>query len=145
MVRWNWECFTVMCMSHQGVDLPRARSLIQSVLKKRKEKSWRSNPKGKVNRDLQKYISHNWSKLTHLCPWKIYWADFHNFLHINPSDEKFEFFALCWYIYVPAGINGLIQSEWIKMQFKVDNEPYLSEQECLTHYLTWSFLWVLSQ
>ncbi len=26
--------------------------------------------------------------LTHLCPGKDYWADFHNFLHMNPSDDQ---------------------------------------------------------
>ncbi len=55
--------------------------------------------------------------LTHLCPRKDYWADFYNFLHVHPSDdqmkissksEKFDFFTLCRYIFVPPGINGLI-------------------------------------
>ncbi len=72
--------------------------------------------------------------LTHLCPRKDYWADFYNFLHMNPSDdqmknagpiihdfyrissksEKFEFFTLCRYIFVPPGINGLMVSELLE-------------------------------
>ena len=28
------------------------------------------------------------SRLTHLCPGKNYWADFYNFLHMNPSDDQ---------------------------------------------------------
>ncbi len=49
-----------------------------------------------------------------------------NFFHLNPSDdqmkkilsksEKFEFFALCQYIYVPVGINGL--TETLKIVFQ---------------------------
>ncbi len=43
---------------------------------------------------------------------KNYWADFYKLLHINSSDDQmkkmFGFFALCWYIFVPPGINGLM-------------------------------------
>ncbi len=68
-------------------------------------------------------------QLTYLCPRKDYWADFYNFLHMNPSDdqmkklnrissksERFELFTLCRYIFVPPGINGLNSNFWLLHQ-----------------------------
>ena len=37
-----------------------------------------------ITKDLLKLDSY----LTHLCPGKYYWADFYNFLHMNPSDDQ---------------------------------------------------------
>ena len=40
------------------------------------------------------------TSLTHLCPGEDYWADFYNFLHMNPSDDQMKNNIL-------VGINGL--------------------------------------
>ena len=45
----------------------------------------------RVNAPFRVLISFTYnvmSPLTHLCPWKIYWADFYNFLHMCPSDDQ---------------------------------------------------------
>ena len=60
-------------------------------------------------------------KLTHLCPEKDYWANFFKFLHMDPCYDQIEFFALCRYIFVPPGINGLIIS------IIVSNYPFVNK------------------
>ncbi len=93
-----------------------------STLRKKGEPKWLSQER--LSQESQSIWSSIFRQtwLTHLCPRKDYWVDFYNFLHINPSDdqmkkydfcrissnsEKFEFFTLCRYIFVPPGINGL--------------------------------------
>ncbi len=41
---------------------------------------------------------------------KNYWVDFCSVLHVNPSDEKFEFFAICHYKHLAAGIKVELNS-----------------------------------
>ncbi len=57
--------------------------------------------------------------LSHLCPWKIYWADFYNLLHIYPSDDQMEEYDIFGLPAPSFAYNKHIRKKWIFLLFRI--------------------------